>query len=75
MLAAIENRRSIRKYKENMLLREAIEKLLSAGLLAPSSKKTGSQAKRISGIKGFLADIKIPEKIILLIVEYQKEIM
>lgn len=42
MLAAIENRRSIRKYKENMLLREAIEKILSAGLLASSSKKTGS---------------------------------
>lgn len=39
MLAAIENRRSIRKYKETMLPREAIEKILSAGLLAPSSKK------------------------------------
>lgn len=38
MLSAIENRRSIRKYKDIPVPREIIEKILSAGILAPSSK-------------------------------------
>lgn len=38
MLSAIEKRRSIRKYKKDPVARELIEKILHAGMLAPSSK-------------------------------------
>lgn len=38
MIKAIENRRSIRKYKPDEVPREAIEEILQAGILAPSSK-------------------------------------
>ena len=35
---AIEQRRSIRKYKRQPVSRELIEKILQAGILAPSAK-------------------------------------
>ena len=38
MLPAIADRRSIRRYKEEPVPREAIEAVLQAGILAPSSK-------------------------------------
>lgn len=38
MIAAILNRRSIRKYKENCVDKKIIEEILQAGSLAPSSK-------------------------------------
>lgn len=38
MLAAIENRRSIRSYQDRPISREIIEEVLRAGMLAPSSK-------------------------------------
>ena len=41
MLQAIQDRRSIRKYKQDEVPVSAIEEVLRAGMLAPSSK-TGS---------------------------------
>ena len=38
MIPSILNRRSIRKYKDTPVPREAIEEILYAGSLAPSSK-------------------------------------
>lgn len=38
MLSAIENRRSIRKYKSREVPKELIEEIIRAGMLAPSSK-------------------------------------
>lgn len=38
MIPAIYNRRSIRKYKSDPIPKEAIEEVLRAGILAPSSK-------------------------------------
>ncbi len=38
MLQAIQNRRSIRKYKKDEVPVSAIEEVLRAGMLAPSSK-------------------------------------
>ena len=38
MIQAIADRRSIRKYKPDMVPKELIEKILEAGILAPSSK-------------------------------------
>ncbi len=38
MIPAIANRRSIRKYKDLPISRQAIEEILHAGMLAPSSK-------------------------------------
>ena len=38
MIEAIKNRRSIRKYKNEAVDKEAIVQILQAGMLAPSSK-------------------------------------
>lgn len=38
MLSEIENRRSIRKYKDKPVSKQDIEKIIYAGMLAPSSK-------------------------------------
>lgn len=38
MLSEIENRRSIRKYKDKPVSKKDIEKIIHAGILAPSSK-------------------------------------
>lgn len=38
MLTAIKNRRSIRKYKDQMVPKDLIEEILQAAILAPSSK-------------------------------------
>lgn len=38
MLSEIENRRSIRKYKDTSVSKQDIEKIIHAGMLAPSSK-------------------------------------
>lgn len=38
MLSEIENRRSIRKYKDKPVSKKDIEKIIHAGMLAPSSK-------------------------------------
>ena len=40
MYFAFEDRRSIRKYKEQHVPKDIIEKILQAGILAPSSKNT-----------------------------------
>ena len=42
MQEAIENRRSIRKYKNAQVSREQINEILHAGMLAPSSKNRKS---------------------------------
>ncbi len=38
LLAAVKNRRSIRKYQEKPVSKELVETILQAGMLAPSSK-------------------------------------
>lgn len=38
MISEIENRRSIRKYTDTLVSQQAIEEILRAGMLAPSSK-------------------------------------
>lgn len=38
MMNLIENRRSIRKFKSDMVSKEQLEKIIKAGILAPSSK-------------------------------------